>query len=141
MLRFLKELYLTMFTLGFRFRIGDGLGPTMDAGKGVLLICVIILFIFNGIKSYIEIYVGTRFNFDSALWERAAIILAIYLPNNYILDTCGHGIKFEREFTNLKKSRKVLLVMSCAMVLLATIVFGICSDSAYRHFFQIPQKN
>ena len=145
MIRFLKELYLTWFTIGFRLRapqqLGGGWGTTIDAGKGVLLVCLIAFFILKGIESYIEIYVGTRFSFDSSQWERVAITLALYYANYYVLVTCGHGVKFEREFTHLKKSRKVLLLVSCVVLLLATIAFCIYSDSAYQRFFHIVPKN
>jgi hypothetical protein len=145
MTRFFKELYLTMFTIGFRFRapqrFGGGWGPIIDAGKGVLLVCLIAFFILKGIESYIEFHVGTRFSFDSSKWEMAAITLALYLPNYYVLVTRGHGIKFEREFTHLKKSKKVLLLVSCAVLLLATMAFCIYSDSAYQRFFHIVPKS
>ena len=105
MIRFFKELYLTVFILGFRARFpkryGGGWGPIIDAGKGVGFLWLIEFFILKGIESYVEIHVGTRFSFDSTQWERAIITLALYLPNYYILVTRGHGIKFEREFTHL----------------------------------------
>jgi hypothetical protein len=147
MFRFLKEIYLTGFTLGFRFRIAGGwgrwipsLGPIMDAGKGVFFVSVILFLILDGIESLIEIFVGTKFSFDDSLWGLAAV-LALYYMNYYVLVTRGHGIKFEREFTQLKKSRKVLLVVSCAILLLATTVFTYYSVSAYQSFFHVIPKS
>ena len=65
MFRFFKELHLTGFTIGFRFKapqqLGGGWGPVVDAGKGVAGICLILFFVLRGIESYIEIYFGTRF--------------------------------------------------------------------------------
>ena len=140
MFRFFKELYLTVFTLGFRFRapqrFGGGWGPIIDAGKGVLAVWLIAFLILKGIESYIEIHIGTRFSFDSSLWEMASV-LALYYSNYYVLVSCDHGIKFEREFTHLKKSRKVLLVTSCAVLLLVTIAFSLYARSAYQHFFHL----
>jgi hypothetical protein len=139
--QFLKELYLTAFTLGFRFRapkrFGGGWGPIVDAGKGVAGVCLIAFFILMGIESYIEIHVGTRFSFNSNPWATRIAVLVLYLVNYYVLVTCGHGIKFEHEFTHLKKSRKVLLVTSCAVLLLATIAFFDYSSSAYQRFFHL----
>ena len=65
------------------------------------------------------------------------LVFRIIMP----LVTLGHGIKFEREFTHFKKSRKVLLLVSCAVLLLATTVFSICSVSAYQRFFHIIPKS
>ncbi len=140
MIRFLKELYLTGFTLGFRFRIAGGwgrwvpsLGPIMDAGKGVFFVWVIMFLILEGIKSYIEIHVGTQVN---SPWEFAAV-MALYFANHYILVTRGHGIKFEREFDNLEKNRKNLLLASCGVMGLATIAFSIYLGFAYQRFFHL----
>jgi hypothetical protein len=139
MFQFFKELYLTWFTIGFRFRappqLGGGWGPIMDAGKGVLFVCLMGFFILKGIESYIEIHVGTRFIFDSSLWERAAIILSFYLTNYYVLVIRSYGIKFERVFTHLQKSRKVLLIVTSLVLLLAIIAFCIYSDFVYRRHF------
>jgi hypothetical protein len=144
MIRFLKELYLTGFTIGFRLRmpekLGGGWGPIVDAGKGVGLVWLIEFFILKGIESYIEIHFGTKFYFlDSTQWTNAIVItLALYLPNYYILVARRHGIKFEREeFKNLKKSRKFFLIASFVAMLLATAAFSIYSDSAYRRFLHI----
>lgn len=111
----------------------------MDAGKGVFVVSLIAFFIIEAIKQRIEILLGARFSFDSSPWDMAAV-LALYFLNRYVLITRGHGIKFEREFTHLKKSRKILLLVSFAVLLLATIAFAICSDSAYRRFFHIVPK-
>jgi hypothetical protein len=137
MFRFFKELYLTMFTVGFRLRapqrFGGGWGPIIDAGKGVLVVSLIAFLILKGIKSNIEILVGKKFSFDSSPWELAAV-LALYYVNYYVLITRGHGIKFEREFTHLKQSRKVLLLASCGVLLLAAIAFSDYSRFAYFRF-------
>jgi len=110
----------------------------MDAGKGVLVVWLIGFLILGGIESYIEIHVGTRFSsFDGTLWEKAAV-LALYFANYYVLIIRGHGINFEREeFKNLKKTRKVLLILSFAVLLLATIVFTNCSRTAYKRYFHL----
>lgn len=147
MLRFLKDLYLTVFTLGYKAgiagnweRLNPKWGPSVDAGKGVFLIWIIAFFILMGIKDWVEICVGTKFSFDSSLWVKVAISFALYLPNYYILVIRGHGITFERKFNDIEKSRKILLVVSFAMLLLVTVAFSIYSISAYQHFFQIIPK-
>ncbi|MGB7749531.1 MAG: hypothetical protein WBN75_19845 [Verrucomicrobiia bacterium] len=142
MIRFFKELYLTGFTLGFRARMpekfGGGWGPVIDAGKGVAVLSLIILINLTNIRGWIEIYIGTRFSFDSSRWAQWAIALIFFYANYYVLVTRGRGIKFEREeFKNLKISRKVLLIMSFTALLLATIVFSIYSVSTYQRFFHL----
>jgi hypothetical protein len=138
--QFLKELYLTGVALGFRFRapqqLGGGWGPIIDTGKGVLIVSLIVFLILKGIESCVEIHVGTRFSFDSSPWELASV-LALYYANYYLLVSRGYGIKFEREFTHLKKSRKVHLVVSCVVVVLATIVFTDYSRSACQRYFHL----
>jgi len=148
MIQFLKELYLTVFALGYKSGIAGGwqrmnrrFGIIMDIGKGVLLVWLIEFFILKGIESYIEIRVGTKFSFDSSLWAKIAISFAIYYANYYVLVTRGHGIKFESEFNNLKKTRKVLLVVSFVVLLLATIALTVCSVSDYQHSFHIIPKS
>jgi hypothetical protein len=79
--------------------------------------------------------------FNSSWWASAVITLAFYLPNYYVLVIRGHGITFEREFAHLDKSRKVLLLVSCAVLLLATIMLTIYSVSAYQRFFHIIPKS
>jgi hypothetical protein len=145
MIRFLKELYLTGFTLGFRARmpekLGGGWGPVIDAGKGVAVLSLIGLINLTNIEYWFDICIGTRFTFDSNRWEQGAVFAAAFIANYYILVARGYGIRFEREFKNLKKSRKVLLVVSCAVLLLADIMFSIYSDSTYRRFFHIVPKS
>ena len=69
------------------------------------------------------------------------VFFALFFLNTYILIICGftfgHGLRFEREFDNLKKGRKILLQTSCVVLLLATIMFSIYSMSVYHRFFPI----
>jgi len=99
--------------------------------------------ILAGIASWIDIFIGIRFllsDSNSVISSKLIVVvlfLALGSVNNRILVTRGHGIKFEREFNNLKKFRKNLLIASCVMLSLTAIAFFICSRLAYRHFFQI----
>lgn len=145
MVQFFKELYFTCFTLAFRFRApekwGGGWGPEIDAGKGVALVSMIALMIFDDLVSWVEILVGTKLSFHSNIWITGAIALIFYLANYYILVTRGHGIKFERErFNSLKRTRKFFLVVSFAVLLLATMAFSFYSISTYHRLFHIIPK-
>lgn len=138
MIKFLKELYLTAYTLGYRSpgkaggwqRLNRQVGIIMDQGKGVLLVSMILIFIFLGIMNFIEIRIGRKFSVDSTL-NGALLVLADYYVNLYILITRGHGIRFEQEFNQLRKTRRVLLVTTCVVLMLAAFAFLLHVRDAY----------
>jgi hypothetical protein len=138
MIRFLKEIYLTGFTL--LFRLSRAKKITYKAGGAMTIITLIETFNLLNISLCIEMFVGKQIVPRFSEPEVVLAFLALGFLNLYALFFCGftfsHGIKFEREFDNLKKSRKILLVTSCVVLLLATIVFSIYSISAHRHFIQ-----
>jgi ABC-type transport system involved in cytochrome c biogenesis permease subunit len=113
----------------------------MNAGKGVAGVTVIEGFILMSIEVWIEMYFGTRFLLSASKWAIGIAFLALYYSNYYVLVSRGHGITFEREFTTLEKSRKVLLVASFVVLVLATIAVMIFSVSAYHRFFHIIPKS
>jgi hypothetical protein len=139
MFRFLKELYLTGFTLGFKFA-HERWTPLINLGKGVAGVTLFEAFIFMEIAVWIAIYFGMKSFFDADKWTIGAIFMALCAANHYILVIRGHGIKFEREFSNLEKSKKSRLLASCAVLMLANFVFFIYSVSAYHRFFHIVPK-
>jgi len=140
MIQFFKEIYLTAFSILFKIPGGNTKGKIAGA---VTLITLIEWLILAGIASWIDIFTGTRFLLSDAnsLISSKLIVVVLLLAlgsvNNRVLVTRGHGIKFEREFNNLKKSRKNLLIASCVTLSLTAIAFFIRSRLAYRHFFQI----
>jgi hypothetical protein len=140
MIRFLKEIYLTGFTLGFRFRIGPGwvtnMATNMNIGKGVVCVAAIEGLIFSGIAFWIDTFSGTGFMLSLSKPVVIVFALALYYANYYVLVTRSYGIKFEREFNNLKKSRKILLVASSVGLMVAVIAFSLHAASAHRLFIQ-----
>jgi hypothetical protein len=140
MFRFFKELYLTYFTLFFRFACDRWTRPS-NLGKGVAGVTAIEAVILMVITAWIEIYIGTKFFFGINRWIIGIAFFALCLPNYYILVTRGHGIGFEREFSHLEKSRKNLLLASCAVIVLAIVAFFIYTVSAYHRFFHIIPKS
>jgi hypothetical protein len=110
------------------------------AGGAMTIITLIEAFNLSNIMCWLDIFAGKRILPRFSEPEVLLAFLALGFLNLYVLFLCGftffHGIKFEREFDNLKKSRKILLVTSCVVLLLATIVFSIYSTSAHRHFIQ-----
>lgn len=140
MIQFFKELYLTGFTLGFRFA-SDRWSYPSNLGKGIGFVTLLEGLILTGIAGWIEMYLGTRFLLNAGKVTIWIVYVALGFANYYILIIRGHGTKFEREFSNLPKAQKNFLLASCAVILLVTMVFMIYSVSAYQHFFHIIPKS
>lgn len=136
MIQFLKEIYLTGFTIFFR--ISRPKDIAYKAGFAIGGVTLIQSFILIGIFYCIQMFLNKQILLSKPALGIAVFIL--FLINEYILYIRKHGIKFEREFNSLKKSRKNRLVAGYAVVTVAAIVFLICSAIAYRHFFGIKWK-
>jgi hypothetical protein len=54
--------------------------------------------------------------------------------NGYVLYFRGHGIKFAREFDSIKRTKRILLMVSCAVAVVAVIVLFVFSAIAHRRF-------
>ncbi len=134
MIRFLKEIYLTGFTLVFRLSRGKDIACKVGGACAILIL--IEEFNLSNIMCWLDIFTGKqvlpRFS-GPEVWLAGFVLFSI---NVYVLFTLRYGINFEREFNKLEKTRKILLVVSCVVLLLATIVFSIYSTSAHRHFIQ-----
>jgi H+/Cl- antiporter ClcA len=133
MIRFLKEVYLTGFAIIFKisrekdvgFRIGIAIGPVAFVESLFLI----------GISDCIQMFLNKRILFSNS--QAAIAFFILFFVNMYFLWLRGYGVKFADKFDGLKKSRRILLVTSCAVILVATIIFLIYSAIAYRHFFGI----
>jgi len=139
MFQFFKELYLTAFTIFFKVGGADWT-PGINAGKGVASVALIESAFLIGIVLWIDVLVGTKSLFDIPKWAAVIAFLALCAANHYPLVARGHGITFEREFNHLKKTRKILLMASCVVIILAAIAFFIYSVSVYHRFFHIIPK-
>jgi hypothetical protein len=133
MIQFLKEIYLTGFAIFFRLRPKQEI--VFRAGRATAALTVIEWFAVLGIEGYIEMFLNKKIIFP----ESVVIIafFALYLVNGYFLFFLKHGIKFAHEFDKLEKSRRILLIVSFAILSVAAIVFGIYSAIAYRHFIGV----
>ncbi|MCX6894466.1 MAG: hypothetical protein NTZ16_02965 [Verrucomicrobia bacterium] len=136
MFRFFKELYLTCFTVFFRFG-GDRRTPRINTSIGVAGVTLIEWVSLVGIAGWIDILTGTKSILSADKWAIRIAFLALCFVNHYILISRGHGITFEREFANLKKSKKVFLLASCLVMMLAAIAFFIHAGFAHRRFIHI----
>jgi len=135
MIRFFKELYLTAFTILNKLptRRGNEYGRI---GGAIAAIALIEWLNLVNISSCIEMFYEKPYLFYFSKPVVTIAFFALFLVNVYILFVRGHGVKFEHEFDKLRKNKKILLVVSCVVVLLATIVFSIYSIPAHRHFIQ-----
>ncbi|MGD0351701.1 MAG: hypothetical protein ABSB84_15505 [Verrucomicrobiota bacterium] len=130
MIQFIKEVYLTGFAIIFRRARVKQIG--YKAGSAIAILTLVEWLILVGISGYVEMFLGKRF-----LLSKPAVIIAffaLFLMNEYVLFVRGHGIKFAHEFDSLEKSRRIVLVVSCAVVVVVAIVFFIFSTIAHSHF-------
>jgi hypothetical protein len=133
MIRFVRQLYLTGFAVSFR--LSRSKNVNYRAGGAIGLITLVEWLILIGILSYVQILVRSKFVFAKPVVVIAFI--ALFFVNQYFLTVRSHGIKFEREFDSLEKPRRIALVVSCAVVAVAAIVFVIYSSIAFRHFLGV----
>ena len=131
MFRFFKDIYFTAFTIFFR-AASSTWTPGINAGKGVAGVALIESAFLLAIASWIDVLVGTKSLLDIPKWATIVAFFALCFANRYPLVGRGHGITFEREFTNFTKSRKVLLLASCVVIMLTAIAFFIYSASFHR---------
>jgi hypothetical protein len=132
MMGIFKELYLTGFTLVFRF-FRKGSTPSRS-GQAAGILMLIEWVVLVAIWDCIEMLLGKR---DLIGLSKPAIVIitfALYLMNLYVLYFRGYGINYERGFNSLKKSKRFVLVAGCAALLVASIAFYIFSLIAHRHF-------
>jgi hypothetical protein len=141
MIRFLKELYLTGYVFFYRAS-GRSWSHQYNVAKGVAGVSLFVFLAFTGIEVWIEILMGkqslTLLYF--ARWYRYASIFAWLLANYYILVSRGYGVRFEKDFDNLKKSTQTFLQVICCLVQVASVALFIFSGLAYRHVFHVVAK-
>jgi hypothetical protein len=134
MIQFLKEIYLTGFALIFKLSRAKDIA--YRSGGAIAILTLIEWFNLLSISLCIEMFAGKKYLFFYPKPFVLIAFFALFFINQYILFIRGHGIKFERVFDKLEKSKKILLILSFAVILLATIVFSIYSISAHRHFIR-----
>ncbi|HEV2329141.1 MAG TPA: hypothetical protein VGY56_10175 [Verrucomicrobiae bacterium] len=132
-IRFLKEIYLTGFAVTFNLsRVKD---IAFKAGGAIGLLTVLEWLLLIGISGYLEMFLNKKLTLIKPI-----IIIAfftLFTVNGYFLYFRGHGIDFATKFHNLKKSRRVLLVLSFVVLSSISIVLFVLSGIAYRHFIGV----
>jgi hypothetical protein len=113
MIQFLKELYLTGYVFFYRAS-SRSWSHAYNVGKGIAGVSLFVSLILLGINGWIEILVGKQFFIPHVSrldgWVEAFVT---FLANYYILVVRSHGIRFEKDFNNLKKSKQTFLQVSC----------------------------
>lgn len=135
MFQFFKEIYFTAFIIFFRAGSADWT-PTINASKGVAAVALIESAFLIGIASWIDIYFRIKSLFDNSKLTAILAFLILCAVNHFLLVVRGHGIKYEREFSHVTKNRKIFLVVSCVILMLASVVFFVISANAHRHFIK-----
>jgi energy-coupling factor transporter transmembrane protein EcfT len=130
MIRLVKEIYLTAFVIIFRLSRAKDIA--YRAGGAIAVITVVECLILIGISGYLEKFLGKTYLISKPIFYIG--FFAIVFVNGYFLFFRGNGIKFNQEFDGLEKSRRVVLVVSCALLVMAAIAFFIYSAIARRHF-------
>ena len=83
------------------------------SGGAIGFVTLIESLFLIGIDNCIEMFLNKKIILSKpAVW---LALFALFLINVYFLFFRGYGTKFEREFDNIKKSRRILLVVSCAV--------------------------
>lgn len=132
-IQFVKEVYLTGYILCFRLSRSKDFD--YKAGGAIGLITLVEWLIFVGILFYVQISIGSKFVFPKAVVIIAFI--ALFFVNQYFLTMRRLGIKFEREFDKLDKTKRITLVVSCVVVTVAATVLAIYSAIAFRRFMGV----
>ena len=141
MITFVKELYLTGYV--FFYRASSSSWPNaFNVGKGIAGVSLFVSLILMGINVWIEILFRSQiFIPHVSRFVGWIVAFAMFLANYYILVICGHGVRFEKGFNNLKKSRQKTLQVSCCVAQVVAVIFFVFSGYTYRHFFHIISKN
>ena len=130
MIAFLKDTYLTAFALGYR--LSRSKDQAYKVVGGITPPTVFEFLILLGASDYLQMYLGKKV----VLSKLAVYVVsfALYFVNMYVLYLRGHGVKFERDFDSVERSRRRTLVASCAVIVVTGIAFFIYSAVAFRHF-------
>jgi ABC-type transport system involved in Fe-S cluster assembly fused permease/ATPase subunit len=139
MIRFLKELYFVGFVFFYRAS-NKSWSHSINLARGAAGVSFFGWIMLLTISMWVEIFDGRQFLvFD--LWKVGIAIFAIYCVNYYVLVIRGHGIRFEREFNNLKKSKQTFLQVSYLVINLISVAFFLYSGHVLQHFFHIVPKS
>jgi hypothetical protein len=129
MLQLIREIYLTAF-ISLSWVGGWDLRTNRAASSAVIaLIESGLLFEVASLSHDVH---GTTIFSIIPKWVVLVSYLAIGALNHYMLIVRGSGIKFEREFSQFKKTKKVYLLTTSVIMMLTAIAFVLYSASVHR---------
>jgi hypothetical protein len=131
MLGFLRDLYFTGFTIFYRVGGADWTSG-INSGKGVAGVTLVQSAFLLSILCWIDMLIGTKL--PPPKWTVLIAFLVLCVANHYPLVSCGHGTRFEREFTGLQSPKKAVLVVGFVLVLLSALASFVFSARVHRTY-------
>jgi hypothetical protein len=127
----LKELYLTVFVLFFRFA-RQSWSDDMNAWKATAWITLFQWALVGGGILWIAALAG--YPRLTGLSQLSFLILwfVTYFLNHRVLVIHGYGVKFERHFGQLESRKKTLLVTTAILVTVVSFAFAFWTVVALR---------
>ena len=117
----LKELYLSVFLLFFRFAERSWSSET-NAAKGAVGITMVLSAIVTVIAFWISRMIGHNNLPDLSKFGFFAFWFAVYLCNYWVLVAKGYGTTFEFEFRQFDKKRQRIILSMGATVIVGTVL-------------------
>jgi hypothetical protein len=114
---FVRELYFSVFMLFYSY-FSSRWSRHMNAVKGATGVSFIEGLLFLSVGGWVEMIRHSHLPLDRGIL--VLISLAIYAGNIYMLVIRGHGIAFELEFRNFRKSKRMALYAAAIVVILVT---------------------
>jgi hypothetical protein len=134
MMQFIKNVVLTGFVLFYRI---PGKNHRIKINGAITLIALIEWLILSGFLCLYDIFSGKQIVLSHPTFFQKIIVISLFailwFLNKRIFFV--QGVNFEREFDNIEKSRRGLLIISFAALLLSAIGLFVFSRIAYQHFF------
>lgn len=131
------ELYLTLFTLGFRSS-AKSWPPRANLGKGVAVVTLVQTFLIFAAVTWAAVLSRNRDLFLFSKMECALIYLGFAAVNLYFLILRGHGPAFEKSFSKLSRVKQVLLIGASGIVILASFIFFVWG---VEEVHKLPHRN
>lgn len=138
-IQFLKELHLTAFVIFFRFLRWSWTPRTKSAIRtcaafSAATITLIEFWFLIAAGGWLE----ARFLEEIPKWAVGIAFLLLYAANCYSFVIRRQGPIYEREFTHLKKGKKILLLTTSITILLVAIAFFLYAMSVHRKLINHP---
>jgi hypothetical protein len=132
LLRWLKELYLSVFVVLFRF---SGWKGRIKAGLGSVAVSVVMAFLLLSFWAWLQVEIHQLIKLNR--WILLALILPLALLNDNYLIVRGHGLEFEKRFHSFRRTKRIILYSLATSIILLTVVAFFVSIETYHRMFGI----